>query len=761
MPRDFGAGIVVVPVVPDVTGFGREMGRRVASVAVPDVDVPVDPDVTGFGRRLAGDLGRHGRETTDAGRSIGQRVLDGLNSTPVVGAVTGFGAAIATGLMYAVNRSAELDAIQRRLTTVFAESTPQVRSFADTINERLGASVATVEGMAAAVGDLLVPMGFAREEAAGLSTRVVDLSGALRAWTGNTRSAQEVSDILTAALLGERDALQGLGVQISQADIDNRLLAQGQAELTGKEREQAEALVTLDLAYEKSSDAVVAWQNTQPGAASAMDTVKAAFGDITDSIVISFAPTLANLGKWVAENMPLIKERMISALNTAREWIANTLVPFIRDTLIPTLRNIRQWWDDNGPAITRGAESIANGVVRAFEVIDSIRRLFSDPFRWVIDNVVNPFIRALNDIPGVKLNEVRFSVPSGGGGGRTRGGVQEFALGGWVPGFGRRDTIPAMLTPGEFVVRRPVAQAVRGFLADLNAGRAEALMAAGRGRIPRFAQGGNVPGAMSFARAQAGKPYVWGAVGPGGYDCSGFLSAIQNVLEGRHPHSRRFTSASIGNASGYVRGGGGLFDVGTRRGVGRGSGGHVAGTLAGMNVEASGSRGSGVGPGVRGARDRYFNEVWTWAGGAGMGGAGGFSMSDWIASLIEKPIRTLRDAVAGLAARFGDVGDLVGSAVRAAVDPRKIAEALVDAVNPFGRGGIVTRPTLGLVGERGPEAVIPLSALSGTTDRQTAALERLVAILTARDGVTMNFPDVRDPYEAARRAAFELQLVGR
>jgi cell wall-associated NlpC family hydrolase len=31
--------------------------------------------------------------------------------------------------------------------------------------------------------------------------------------------------------------------------------------------------------------------------------------------------------------------------------------------------------------------------------------------------------------------------------------------------------------------------------------------------------------ALAFARAQTGKPYVWGASGPGSYDCSGLTQA--------------------------------------------------------------------------------------------------------------------------------------------------------------------------------------------------------------------------------------------
>ncbi|MFF8804260.1 C40 family peptidase [Streptomyces omiyaensis] len=44
-------------------------------------------------------------------------------------------------------------------------------------------------------------------------------------------------------------------------------------------------------------------------------------------------------------------------------------------------------------------------------------------------------------------------------------------------------------------------------------------------RAPVTAATGRAAAALSFARAQIGKPYVWGATGPSGYDCSGLTQA--------------------------------------------------------------------------------------------------------------------------------------------------------------------------------------------------------------------------------------------
>jgi hypothetical protein len=123
-----------------------------------------------------------------------------------------------------------------------------------------------------------------------------------------------------------------------------------------------------------------------------------------------------------------------------------------------------------------------------------------------------------------------------------------------------------------------------------------------------FTGGGpGLSGALNWALAQRGKPYGWGAVGPGAFDCSGFMSAITNKIRGRNPYSRLGSTATF--PWGGFAPGPGRFMIGSTRNAGGGIG-HMAGTLLGVNVESRGSDGVVVGSSARGARSSLFGGPW-------------------------------------------------------------------------------------------------------------------------------------------------------
>ena len=77
-------------------------------------------------------------------------------------------------------------------------------------------------------------------------------------------------------------------------------------------------------------------------------------------------------------------------------------------------------------------------------------------FARVVDSLA-PIIPLIATVGAAKL--VQFAAFGNLGRGRKQGGrIHKFATGGVVPGQGNSDSVPAMLTPGEFVIRKSSVQ---------------------------------------------------------------------------------------------------------------------------------------------------------------------------------------------------------------------------------------------------------------------------------------------------------------
>src|SRR5690606_34044330 len=273
---------------------------------------------------------------------------------------------------------------------------------------------------------------------------------------------------------------------------------------------------------------------------------------------------------------------------------------------------------------------------------DRIRKAAADPVRWTIKNPFNEgLIRAWN-----KLNK-EFSV-----GKKIEPISLKFNRGGRVPGgAGNTDTVPAMLTPGEIVIRKDVAQAHKNFLLALNQGEPEAVQAAG-GRWAKgpnkYRKGGIVADtgssynaailrAVKVAKRMDGKKYRWAGASFHGADCSGFMSMLHNAIMNRPVERRAFSTASFkdGRAYGYKPGLKSAFAIGNNPGV------HMAGTLAGTNVESGGSHGTSRygGPAVGADHKQFKLRVHLPVAGGkfvpGGKGGGGISFADIVADAFK------------------------------------------------------------------------------------------------------------------------------
>lgn len=189
----------------------------------------------------------------------------------------------------------QMELLERKAATVFKQALPGVTRAAQENAAAMGLTTAKYVDAAAKIGDLLIPMEFFPQEAADMSTSLVDLSGALAEWTGGQIDAENVARILSKAVLGEREELKQLGISILETDVKGRLAEKGLKNLTGTMLQQAKATATLELITEKSADAQAAFAANSDLSARKQAELSARISDISEKLATALIPIFSKL----------------------------------------------------------------------------------------------------------------------------------------------------------------------------------------------------------------------------------------------------------------------------------------------------------------------------------------------------------------------------------------------------------------------------------------------------------------------------------
>jgi phage-related protein len=296
-------------------------------------EIQYKADISDIQRKLQTLGTEQGKLDTSTGSSTGRMSSSWDKLGPKVrnvglflGGVGGIAAVMAPRML---NAGAGFEAIDAKSKTVFEGSLGSVEKWASTNASSMGMTQTQAIAAAASFADLMKPMGFTAEQAAKMATETTNLSGALSAWTGGTRSAAEVNDILSKAMLGERDGLKELGISISEADVQARLAKNGQQDLTGAALEQAKALATQQLINEKSTDAQKAWADGSMDAIKQQNKMKTATAQAGESVTKALYPALQALVPMVSSVATWVGERAPGAIATFRRVIGNVVDFFV------------------------------------------------------------------------------------------------------------------------------------------------------------------------------------------------------------------------------------------------------------------------------------------------------------------------------------------------------------------------------------------------------------------------------------------------
>jgi len=282
--------------------------------------------------------------------------------------------------------SRQIQDLDRKSGAVFKDQLPAIEKWAEANRKAFGTSSRQVVAMATNFADLLIPMGFTAKQAATMSQKVLGLAGALSKWSGGTRSVAEVSSILTKAMLGERDELKGLGISISDADVKTRLLAKGQQDLTGVALQQAVALATQELIFEKSADAQTAWAKGGRAAAEAQGTLGSSIDTIKEKLAVLFTPAISAateaVGKFadgLVNKFDVFAPRVQSFVDKELGGLVAALVN-LKDNV---LTGVKDGFDDIKSAIDENSESWRN----LADAVETITNVAAPAVKWALKEV--------------------------------------------------------------------------------------------------------------------------------------------------------------------------------------------------------------------------------------------------------------------------------------------------------------------------------------------------------------------------------------
>jgi len=146
--------------------------------------------------------------------------------------------------------------------------------------------------------DLMIGFGMSKESALKLSSTVQGLSADLASFNNLEGGATRASEILTKALLGERDALISLGIKISEADVKQELLKRGTKDLTGELLMQERAEITLELALRQTEAAQGDVARSAGTYATEVRTLKKNLKELGEEIGNNLKPAMTS---WLAD----------------------------------------------------------------------------------------------------------------------------------------------------------------------------------------------------------------------------------------------------------------------------------------------------------------------------------------------------------------------------------------------------------------------------------------------------------------------------
>jgi hypothetical protein len=207
----------------------------------------------------------------------------------VLPAAAAFGAIVVGGYKAAQSAS-DLNETINKTNVIFGDASKEIQAFSQTAARELGMAKQEALDFAASFGGLGKMAGKTGDDLANFSTDLVTLTADMASF--NNANPAEVALALGAALRGESEPIRRFNVLINDAAVKAEAMAMGLYSGTGNLDQQAKVLATHRLILKQTTDQQGDFNNTIDSAANQQKILTATMKDATTSIGNAFLPIL-------------------------------------------------------------------------------------------------------------------------------------------------------------------------------------------------------------------------------------------------------------------------------------------------------------------------------------------------------------------------------------------------------------------------------------------------------------------------------------
>jgi murein DD-endopeptidase MepM/ murein hydrolase activator NlpD len=249
-------------------------------------------------------------------RSLGRQIA--FASSAYLGA-----AGFTTVVRASISAASDLNEEMNKARVVFRGSEADILSWSKTTAGALGISRQEALATASVFGNMLVPMGYARDTAEQMSKRLVTLAADMASF--NNADPSEVLEALRSGLAGEVEPLRRFGVQLSDARERQVLMAAGVKDLGATLLPQQRTWAAYQLILRDTADAQGDFARTSGGLANQQRILHAQIQNLEAGIGKALLPTVKNvttgITAWLSksENQERVQKDVTEAVDAARD----------------------------------------------------------------------------------------------------------------------------------------------------------------------------------------------------------------------------------------------------------------------------------------------------------------------------------------------------------------------------------------------------------------------------------------------------------